>query len=127
MFEFTTCSASPRFCRILEQHLIILMVGCSLLLCVEYQQMAHARLEADVSGYLDSSQEVVLTEQQRRQVQQMHRAEERCRSQLLGVTELFQDICLPYKLWEACLLLLHVSKHDGLDLILRLWRSIVYR
>ena len=52
---------------------------------------------------------------------------QRSRLRLLPITELFHEICLPYKLWDLCLLILHVSKHEDSELVNKLWRSLIYR
>ncbi len=46
---------------------------------------------------------------------------------LVTISELFNDIALPRKLWEICLLLLHATHTDNPQLALKLLRSIIYR
>lgn len=61
-----------------------------------------------------------------RQLEQMERQVHRLRFQLVGITELFCE-CMLYRLWDVCLLLVKISKHNDQDLIARLWRSFIYR
>jgi len=51
----------------------------------------------------------------------------RVQFQLLTIAELYHDICLPYKKWDVCILLLHSSKNQNIEMIKKLWRSIIYR
>ena len=51
----------------------------------------------------------------------------RLKYKLLTISELYHDICVPYKLWDISLLLLHASKSGDLDLVAKLWRSLIYR
>jgi len=57
----------------------------------------------------------------------MERNVHRLRFKLLGITELYHDICGPYKLWDVSLLLLNASKTGDHDLVAKLWRSLIYR
>lgn len=64
------------------------------------------------------------------QLQQINKMEvivRKSKYNLLSISELFQEISVPYKLWDMCLMLLHVSKHQDVVLINRLWRSFIYR
>lgn len=61
-----------------------------------------------------------------RQLEQMERQVYRLRYQLVSITELFHE-CMLYRLWDVCLLLINISKHDDQDLTTRLWRSFIYR
>ncbi len=93
--------------------------------------LAHSKLSADFNSYNYSSANTArmlsFTESQRRQLDLMERAVHRLGFQLLAITELFHEVCLLYKLWEVCLLLLHISRHEDHDLVARLWRSVIYR
>ena len=93
------------------------------------QEQAGAKLSEEFSGYnyATSSDRAKFTESQRRSLDAMQSAVQRVRCKLLSISELFHEVCLPYKLWDLCLLILHVSKHSDADLIVRLWRSFIYR
>ncbi len=99
----------------------------------DYQLLAYTRLSADFASYHYSSapgsgvDRLSYTESQRRQLDLMERIVRRLRGELLGITELFHEVCLAYKLWDVCLLLLHISRHDDHDMVARLWRSFIYR
>lgn len=46
---------------------------------------------------------------------------------LIDISELYNKITEPYKLWDASLMILAVSQHDDPALIAKLWRSVIYR
>jgi len=66
-------------------------------------------------------------ENQRRQLDKMEKAVYHTLNKLLTIAELFHDICLPYKKWDICILLLYSSKNQNLELIKKLWKSLIYR
>lgn len=94
-----------------------------------FQEQAGAKLSEEFGGYSYASagDRAKYTESQRRSLDAMQAAVQRVRFKLLSISELFHEVCLPYKLWDLCLLILHVSKHSDTDLIARLWRSFIYR
>ena len=94
-----------------------------------FQQLAHSKLSEEFVSYnyTSHSNRMKYTENQRRDLDLMERVVTKANMKLLSITELFREVCLPYKLWDVCLLLLHVSKHDEVELIARLWRSLIYR
>lgn len=94
-----------------------------------FQEQAGAKLSEEFGGYQysTSSDRAKFTESQRRSLDAMQAAVQRVRCKLLSISELFHEVCLPYKLWDLCLLILHVSKHSDADLIARLWKSFIYR
>lgn len=119
------CSSSPAECQRMSEALLDLKDTLDIAL---YQQQAHAALAEEFAGYNNSSSSRArYTDGQRRSLDLLDRAVQRSRFCLLPITELFHEICLPYKLWDLCLLILHVSKHDDSDLVAKLWRSIIYR
>jgi hypothetical protein len=67
------------------------------------------------------------TEGQRRSLDALRAVVTRLRFKLVGVSELFNEIALPYKLWEICLLLLHTTHTENIPLATRLLRSVIYR
>ena len=46
---------------------------------------------------------------------------------LIDISELYNKITEPYKLWEASLMILAISQHDDPALLAKLWRSVIYR
>lgn len=94
-----------------------------------YQQQALTKLAEEFAGYnySSASSRARFSEGQRRSLDLMERAVQRSRFRLLPITDLFHEICLPYKLWDLCLLILHVSKHEDGDLVTKLWRSLIFR
>jgi hypothetical protein len=75
----------------------------------------------------DSAGESLLNTQVKENLDIMERNAHRLRFKLLGITELYHDICGPYKLWDVSLLLLNASKTGDHDLVAKLWRSLIYR
>ena len=51
----------------------------------------------------------------------------RMEQHLIDISELYNKITEPYKLWEASLMILAISQHDDAALVTKLWRSIIYR
>jgi hypothetical protein len=94
-----------------------------------FQQQALMKLAAefDSYNYTTPASRARYSDSQRRPLDLMEQAVVTCRFKLLSITELFHEICSPYKLWDVCLLLLHASKHDDSDLVGRLWRSLIFR
>lgn len=94
-----------------------------------YQERALKELSEEFSGYnyTSAAARARFSEGQRRSLDLMERAVQRCRLSLLPITDLFHEVCLPYKLWALCLLILHVSKHEDGELVAKLWRSLIYR
>lgn len=95
------------------------------------QEQASAQLSEEFSGYnyssASASERAKYTESQRRSLDAMQGAVRLVRFKLLTISELFHEVCQPYKQWDLCLLILHVSKHSDADLIVRLWRSFIFR
>jgi hypothetical protein len=48
-------------------------------------------------------------------------------TKLLSISELFNDVSMPYRLWDVCLLLMHTTHTHNPQLGLKLIRSIVFR
>lgn len=46
---------------------------------------------------------------------------------LFAISDLFNSITEPYKLWEFSLIIIYLCKYDDLNLIQKLWKSIIYR
>lgn len=46
---------------------------------------------------------------------------------LMDLSTLFNDICRQSYQWDLCLLIMQTAKHDDIDLVARLWRSIIIR
>jgi hypothetical protein len=93
------------------------------------QLTAHEQLADQFAsyGYNTPANRAKFSEGQRRSLDLMERAVQRVQLRLLPITALFHDICNPYKLWDICLLILGVSKHDDPALVARLWLSFIYR
>jgi len=94
-----------------------------------HQQMAHLQLGAEFSSYnyTTPANRSRFSEAERRPLDLLERVVHQSQYQLMSITQLFHEVCTPYKLWELCLLLLHISKHDDADLMARLWRSLIFR
>jgi hypothetical protein len=58
---------------------------------------------------------------------QSHPIIHRVHTQLMTISDIFNLVTQPFKLWDFSLLLLQISKHEDLELMNRLWRSIIYR
>jgi hypothetical protein len=94
-----------------------------------YQQRAQRMLAEQFASYQYTSpaSRAQYSEGQRRSLDLLERAVQRVANKLLPITELFHDVCMPYKLWDVSLLILNASKHDDAELIARLWRSFIFR
>jgi hypothetical protein len=46
--------------------------------------------------------------------------------QLLNITNLY-EICLRYRMWDYNVLILQLSKQSEMEIILKLWKSVIYR
>jgi hypothetical protein len=77
--------------------------------------------------YTSPASRAQYSEGQRRSLELLEQTVQRVLSKLLPITELFHDVCMPYKLWDVSLLILNASKHDDAQLIARLWRSFIFR
>jgi hypothetical protein len=100
----------------------------------EFQFLAHGMLAEDFHSYGFSSAAASnaasrgkFTDSQRRQLEAMEDIVNRLHTKLMGITELFHEVCLPYRLWDVALRLLHVSRQEDADLVARLWRSFIFR
>jgi len=106
----------------------------------EYQLKAYHNLAQDFNSYhyssstpttspslIPAANQIQYNEIQRRQLDNMEKAVRRVQYKLLTITELFHDICLPYKKWDICILLLYSSKNQNVDLIKKFWKSLIYR
>lgn len=62
-----------------------------------------------------------------RQRDQLADVVHRLKFYLLDVSELYNKIAVPYNLWESSLIILYTCKHDDAALVVRLWKSIIYR
>jgi hypothetical protein len=48
-------------------------------------------------------------------------------NELFTISNLFNDVSLPFKLWELGLCLIHYSGLNAPDAAKKLWRSVIYR
>ncbi len=46
---------------------------------------------------------------------------------LLTISELFNEVCVTYNMWDMSLRLLQISNTVDEELIAKLWRSFIYR
>lgn len=46
---------------------------------------------------------------------------------LYSISDLFNSITEPYKLWEYSLIIIYLCKYDDMNLIQKLWKSIIFR
>lgn len=94
-----------------------------------YQLEASQQLGEQLRAYgaVTAAARARYSEGQRRSLDMLERAVQKVQNQLVPITDLFHEICMPYKLWDVSLLVLHASKHDDEELVARLWRSFIYR
>mmetsp|Transcript_24760 Transcript_24760/g.36519 ORF Transcript_24760/g.36519 Transcript_24760/m.36519 type:complete len:1559 (+) Transcript_24760:131-4807(+) len=90
-----------------------------------------AELQREVSNTLrkelqDIDRQVV-SQEGKRQRDQLADIVHRLRYQLVDVSELYNNVTEPYMLWESNLVILCTCKHDDPGLAKRLWKSIIYR
>eukprot|EP01038_Epipyxis_sp_PR26KG_P007824 gene7824-10628_t len=91
----------------------------------EYQQRAYDMVSNDFESLQGTLH--TLNELQQRNFKQMQETVHKLKYTLLSITILYNDVSVPYKLWEVCLMLLHASKTSNPDMVKRLWKSIIYR
>lgn len=89
--------------------------------------MTLSKLSDDFNNLKVLFERTRFTENQRKQLNHMEGIIFKLSYKLINITELFTEVCIPYKLWDVCLLLLHASKTEDEELVIRLWRSIIYR
>lgn len=97
----------------------------------EYQHMAWEKLSAEFSEFqydsANASSRAKYSEAQRRQLDAMQQHVRKLHFKLLDVNALFHDVCLRYRLWDICIMLIHVCGIQDTELLTRLWRSFIYR
>lgn len=91
-----------------------------------FQQLACGQLSEDFT-YTQSAAKGKYTESQRAQLDKMGTVVNRLQYRLLGIMELFHEICMPYRLWDVALMLLNTAKVEDDELVAKLWRSLIYR
>jgi hypothetical protein len=77
--------------------------------------------------YASQSSQASLESKTSENISIMEQNVHKLRFKLLTISELYHEICVPYKLWDISLLLLHASKSGEAELIAKLWRSFIYR
>ena len=90
-----------------------------------FQSLAEVQLSNDFN--FSRSVKNSYNENQMRKLQRMEQSANRLKYKLLTITELYNDICEPYRFWDISLLLINASKLDNAELIAKLWRSLIYR
>jgi hypothetical protein len=121
----TLLTMNPPSAGVFSEYLVELK---DLLEIAEYQQSAHSTLAYDLQ---QSKEELARSgggsAATLNQIAQLERTVGTLKTKLIDITQLFSVVCLPYKLWEICLKLLHASNSEDPDLTARLWRSLIYR
>eukprot|EP00981_Chlorochromonas_danica_P004316 scaffold867_cov176-Ochromonas_danica.AAC.3 len=97
----------------------------------DYQKRAYDRLALEFSGYnYDSANPASrnqYSETERRGLDTMQQHVFKLQLKLLDVNTLFHEICLRYRMWDICIMLIHVCAIQDFNLLARLWRSFIYR
>lgn len=94
----------------------------------DYQLMANERLVADFNSYgYEGAGRAKYSDAQRRHLDVMAEHVHKLGYRLLDVNTLFHEMCLRYRQWDICIMLIHVCGIQDADLLARLWRSFIYR
>jgi uncharacterized protein (DUF488 family) len=103
--------------------------GVCLTTIAGYQEEAAQQLADQLAAYgnVTAAVRARYNESQRRSLDALEKAVQKVQHKLVPISELFHEVCMPYKLWDVSLLILNASKHDDVELIARLWRSFIYR
>jgi hypothetical protein len=97
------------------------------LLVAEFQRSIHTALAGELETVLASTAVTSLSMEQRHEVDALTSLVLALKTQLKTISELYLQATEPYKLWDQSLHLLHAAKSDDFALLVRLWRSVIYR
>jgi hypothetical protein len=92
----------------------------------DYQDLESHRIETQRSGSR-AGEEAPMSESQKRSMDALSDIILKLKVKLVSISSLFNDIAMPYKLWEISLLLMHTTRTDNPQLAMKLLRSIIYR
>jgi hypothetical protein len=95
------------------------------LIVAEFQRNILSVLSSDLEGITSIGGD--LDAAQRRSVDALASLVRSLRYRLKSIGDLYLEATEPYKLWENSLQLLFAAKSDDYSLIVRLWKSVIYR
>lgn len=52
---------------------------------------------------------------------------EKLQYSLIDVTSLFHDFCMPFNLWDTCIIIMHISNEENFDIVNKLWKLWIIR
>jgi hypothetical protein len=87
----------------------------------EYQEVIRATSVPTATGFSSSSSE------SERQFKLLLDNLHKLQNSLYSISDLFNTITEPYKLWEYSLIIIYLCKYDDLNMIHKLWKSIIFR
>lgn len=121
----TLLTMNPPSAGVFSEYLLGLK---DLLEVAEYQQSAYTTL---ANYYQERKEQLARTgggsAASQAEQDSLRRTVHSLRYKLVDISQLFGVVCLPYKLWELCIKLLHASNSEDPELTARLWRSLIYR
>lgn len=97
-----------------------------LLEVAEYQQLVAEKLDADFQRYDFQNKRSSYSGASLKQLEDMEKNVMALQNRCLDISTLF-NMCTIYKMWEVCLRLLHASRTNDMNIIVRYWRSFLYR
>ena len=95
------------------------------LIIAEFQRAAYNALNAELEAI--NSANANYDAQQRRGIDALANLVKSLRYRLKSISELYLEVTEPYKLWDLSLQLLFAAKSEDYSLVVRLWRSLIYR
>jgi hypothetical protein len=95
-------------------------------LFLEYQERIQKALAEDFARYDFQNRSNQYDEKTVRELENMEEYLHKLEYQLLNITNLY-EICLRYRMWDYNILILQLSKQSEMEIILKLWKSFIYR
>ena len=84
-------------------------------------------LQQELNELIARETEILSAPESERQFRLLQENVNHLQNRLFTVSDLYNQISEPYKLWEFSLIIIYLCKHDDLALVNRLWKSIIYR
>ena len=95
------------------------------LIVAEFQRAAYIALNSELEAINVANANY--DAQQRRGIDALAGLVKSLRYSVKNISELYLEVAEPYKLWDLSLQLLFAAKSEDYSLIVRLWRSVIYR
>ena len=95
------------------------------LIVAEFQRAAYIALNSELEAINVANSNY--DAQHRRGIDALASLVKSLRYSVKSISELYLEVAEPYKLWDLSLQLLFATKSEDYSLIVRLWRSVIYR